>query len=95
MGLLDRLLRKKEDERSRTARLLSTGRIVEGRILDLASDEDNSPAIIFYSYNIHGVEYESSQTLNSQQQSSIGRYAPGARVAIRYDPRQPANSIVV
>ena len=32
MGLLDRFRRKKEDETSRVARLLQTGRIVEGTI---------------------------------------------------------------
>jgi len=95
MGLLDRLRRKPEDEQARAARLLSSGRIVEGRILDVAGDNEATPALIFYSYTIQGVEYESSQMLNAQQLSNIRNYSPGARVAIRYDPRQPANSIVV
>jgi hypothetical protein len=41
------------------------------------------------------MSYESSQTLNSEQQSAKHNYRPGAQVTVRYDPRQPANSIVV
>ncbi len=95
MGLLGRFLRKKEDDDARIVRLLSSGRIVEGRILDLSAEEESSPVVVFYSYNVQGVEYESSQTLNSQQQSKMANYSPGARVIIRYDQRQPANSIIV
>jgi uncharacterized protein DUF3592 len=95
MALLDRFRNKKEDETSRAKRLLRTGRIVEGRVLDVASDGSGNDTQVFYSYNIAGVEYESSQTLNSEQRRRKADYAPGARVVIRYDPHQPANSIVV
>lgn len=39
MSFLDRFRRKKEDETARFARLSKTGRIVEGRVLDVWSDE--------------------------------------------------------
>jgi hypothetical protein len=95
MSFLDRFRRKKEDEAARIARLLKTGRIVEGQILDTTSDAGGRITHVFYAYNIAGVEYESSQALDAQQQTSSKRYWPGARVEIRYDPRQPANSVVV
>jgi hypothetical protein len=95
MSLLDRFRKKKEDETSRITRLLKTGRIVEGHILDITSDAAGRITHVFYAYNIAGVEYESSQLLDNQQQTSAKRYWPGARVEIRYDPRQPGNSVVV
>ncbi len=95
MSLLDRFRKKKEDEASRISRLLRTGRIVEGEIIDVTSDSHGRVTHVFYSYNISGVEYESSQALDEKQQTNSEVYAPGFRVVIRYDPRQPANSVVV
>ena len=95
MSFLDRFRKKKEDEASRISRLLTTGRIVEGEILDNTLDEAGRITHVFYTYNIAGVEYESSQALDLQQQEPSKDYSPGAKVVIRYDPRQPANSAVV
>jgi hypothetical protein len=95
MSFLDRFRRKKEDEASRISRLLKTGRIVEGEILDVTSDRSGRTTHVFYTYNIAGVEYQSSQALDERQQDQSENYAPGMRVIIRYDTRQPANSVVV
>jgi len=95
MGFLDLFRRQKEDEAARRNRLLSTGRIVEGSTLDLVSDDAGNGTQIFYSYSVAGTVYESSQMLNSEQQSAKHNYRPGVQVTVRYDPRQPANSIVV
>jgi len=95
MSLFDRFRKKKEDEASRISRLLKTGRIVEGQILDITGNPTGHITHVFYTYNIAGVEYESSQALDTQQQDTNKKYWPGARVVIRYDPRQPANSVVV
>jgi Protein of unknown function (DUF3592) len=95
MSFLDRFRNKQEDEASRISRLLKTGRIVEGQILDITSDRSGRITHVFYTYNIAGVAYESSQALDAQQQDTEKKYWPGVRVVIRYDPRQPANSIVV
>lgn len=95
MGLLDFFRRKKEDESSRIARLLLSGRIVEGRVVDVIDDADGNIIQVFFNYNVGGVDYESSQALTPQQQSLKNRYIPGARVIIRFDPRQPPNSTVV
>ncbi len=95
MGFWDRFRRRKDDEPSRIARLLLKGRIVEGRVVDVQEDGAGNITQVFYSYNISGVDYESSQSLNPEQQRLRARYIPGARITIRYDPRQPPNSIVV
>lgn len=95
MKFLDRFRRKKDDESSRIARLLRTGRIVEGRVIDVVDDAEGNITQIFYNYSVAGVDYESSQPLNPEQQRLKTRYIPGARLTIRYDPRQPPNSVVV
>jgi hypothetical protein len=95
MGFLDRFLRKKDDEPARIARLLATGRITEGRVIDVSEDSEGNVTHVFYSYNVAGVDYESSQALTPEQQRFKTRYIPGARITIRYDPHQPANCIVV
>ena len=97
MPFLDRFRRRKEDpEAARRARLLRTGRIAEGTIIDISGEAESGHFTqIFYSYNISGVEYESSQLLDGEQQQRPTDYAPGARITVRYDPHQPGNSIVV
>ena len=95
MSLLARFRRKEEDEASRFARLSKTGRIADGSVLDVRSDDQGRITHVFYNYNIAGVEYETSQELNSEQTAHEALYAPGAHITIRYDPHQPGNSIVV
>ncbi len=95
MSFLDRFRRKREDEASRFARLSRTGRITEGSVLDIKSDDQDRITHVFYTYNINGVEYESSQELTGEQTARPAGYVPGSRIVVRYDHRQPGNSIVV
>jgi len=95
MSFLDRFRRKKEDEASRIARLAKTGRITDGKILDITTDTNGRILQVNYTYMLAGVQYESSQDLSSDQQKRPQMYAPGRQITVRYDPRQPANSIVV
>ncbi|HKP73136.1 MAG TPA: DUF3592 domain-containing protein [Pyrinomonadaceae bacterium] len=96
MGFLDLFKRKQKDtEAARRALLLRTGRIGEGTILDVSVTDANEIAQVFYNYNVNGVEYESSQTLDDAQRQRPSDYYPGAPVTVRYDPRRPANSVVV
>lgn len=96
MSFLDHFRRKKgeNDEVMRRARLLLTGRIAEGMIFDTQVDETGA-IYIFYNYNISGVDYESSQTLNYDQRRRQEEYRPGASITVRFDPRHPTNSVVV
>lgn len=95
MSFLDRFRKKTEDEASRIARLSKTGRMADGRILDVVSDNDGHITEVAYTYMLAGVQYESSQALSELQQQRPNDYAPGNQIVIRYDPRRPANSIVV
>ena len=95
MSFLDRFRKKTEDEASRIARLSKTGRMTDGNIIDAVSDNSGRITQVTYTYMLAGVLYESSQALDVQQQERSFDYAPGKQIVVRYDPRQPANSIVV
>jgi hypothetical protein len=95
LSFLDRFRKKPEDEASRIERLSKTGRMTDGRIIDAVSDNDGRISQVTYSYMLAGVLFESSQALSISQQQRSNDYAPGKQVVIRYDPRRPANSIVV
>jgi hypothetical protein len=95
MSFLDRFRKKPEDEASRIARLSKTGRMADGRIIDAVSDNEGRITQVTYSYMLAGVIFESSQALSVSQQQRSNDYAPGKQIVIRYDPRSPANSIVV
>lgn len=89
------LFRRQKDKTSHPSVLLKTGRIIEGSVLDVETDDRGYITHVFYSYMIAGVEYESSQELDANQRSRQMNYAPGTHIVVRYDPRQPVNSIVV
>ena len=96
MGIRDFFKRSKTDgEAERRDLLLRAGRITEGSIFDVITDEGGAITHVFYNYEINGVEYESSQMLDAGQRQHSGDYFPGARVTVRFNPRQPGNSVVV
>ena len=87
--------RKKEDpEVARRTLLLRAGRLGEATILEINRDADGNE-ILSYCYTIGGMNYETAQRLDVEQLSRIETYLPGSRADIRYDPRHPANSLVV
>ena len=96
MPLSNLFRRKKSDpEAERRARLLRGGRITEGVVFDVGSDDTGAIRQIYFHYEVSGVEYESSQLLDAGQRQRPGDYFPGARVTVRFNPRQPGNSVVV
>ena len=96
MGILDIFKRKKSDgEAERRAALLRGGRITDGSIFDVITDDAGTITHVFYNYEINGVEYESSQLLDPDQRNRSADYFPGASVTVRFNPLQPGNSVVV
>ena len=69
--------------------------MTDGSIIDAVSENDGRITQVTYTYMLAGVQYESSQALSVVQQSRSIDYVPGKQIVVRYDPRQPANSIVV
>jgi hypothetical protein len=95
MSFLARFRRNKIDpEVQRRALLRQSGRIGEATILDINSDADGNQLLSF-SYTIAGVDYETVQRLDEEQLTRKNHYLPGAKVTLRFDPRRPANSLVV
>ena len=69
--------------------------MADGKIIDAVSDQSGRITEVIYTYMLAGVQYESSQALSELQQQRSSDYVPGKQIVVRYDPRSPANSIVV
>ena len=94
MGIIDKLLRrKKPDPHARRRLLLASGRITDGVILD-SEINGSGEEIVFYTYTLNGVDFESTDILTVEQRNEPVKYAPGAKVGVRYDQRNQGNSIV-
>lgn len=96
MGLFDIFRRKKEEENldeKRREFLLTKGRICEGRIIDCETLESGEE-IAYYYYEIQGVDFESSEILTAEQKNNPVKYAPGAKIGVRFDPRNHGNSML-
>ena len=88
-----------EIERRRRERLATIGRITDGIILDARSldGEDSispTPDILFYSYSLAGVTYNCAQDVSTLPERVRG-YRLDQPIQVRYDPRNPGNSILV
>jgi hypothetical protein len=94
MGFIDKYLRRKRvDPNARRKLLLATGRITDGVIIDSGMTSEGDE-IVFYTYTLNGVDFESSDVLTPEQRQDPVRYAPGANIGIRYDQRNQGNSII-
>ena len=86
-----------EIERGRRALLANSGRITDGSITDMKTSPEElipTPQIIIYNYRIAGVSYECGQVV-----TALPDHVRGLRIdlpiQVRYDPHNPADSIVV
>lgn len=95
MGLFN-IFKKKQTvdlERQRREYLMKNGRITDGTIIE--NDNEELTLLVSYIYTVHGADYESSEILSEEQLANSLKYAPGAKVGVRYDPKQHGNSILV
>ena len=51
--------------------------------------------LLFYSYGVRGVEYTASQDVSMLKQCMPPDFSTIDAVSVKYDPRNPANSIVL
>lgn len=91
-----------EMERRRREFLVATGRIIDGTVLDFAelteedSERQGGMQLVMYRYEVSGVVYECAQDV-----STLGDYIDiyAMRLdfpcSVRYNPHQPANSIII
>ena len=91
--------RKSPDEIERLRRLSvnGCGRIIMGRIVELAEPQPDGPAgpVLLYDYEVAGVTYEAAQDLSALPAiAAAAPFLPGQTTSIKYDPKQPTNSIL-
>ncbi len=96
MGIFSLFNRKKVRDvfAERREHLIAHGRITDGKIIDTEIN-GRGEEIVFYLYTLNGVDFESSELLSEEQRSDPLEYAPGARVGVRYDPKNQGNSMLV
>jgi hypothetical protein len=86
-----------EIERERRDQLVRYGRIIDGTILDWTEQPDTGGlGTLLYRYDIAGVTYECAQDLiYLKDKIKVDTSCLGMPASVRYDPKNPANSIIV
>jgi hypothetical protein len=69
--------------------LLSAGKMGDANLLDIRE------GLLIYSYAVRGVEYTASQDVSALKPFLPDGVASLVSICVRYDPRNPANSIVL
>jgi hypothetical protein len=95
MGLLDIFKSKKRivSEAERREFLQTKGRITDGTIIDSEACE-NGDEIVHYYYTVQGADFESWEILTEKQRENPLKYAPGAKIGVRFDPKNHGNSML-
>jgi hypothetical protein len=88
-----------ELERRRREHLTLHGRITDGSIVDARSHDGTestspTPDLLLYRYRIAGVTYDCAQDVSLLPECTAG-YRIDQPVQVRYDPRNPGNSMIV
>jgi hypothetical protein len=78
-----------ERERRRRAALVAGGKMGDATLTEVREE------FIFYAYLVRGVEYTASQDVSALRARVPADLSVVSAVSVRYDPRNPANSIVV
>ena len=76
-------------ERQRRLWLVATGQICDASLVEIRED------LVFYSYAVRGVEYTASQDVSRLGQRIPTDLSAMGSVSVKFDPRNPANSIVL
>jgi hypothetical protein len=85
----DSRLLPEERERLRRATLVTRGKMGDATLTEVHDD------FLFYAYLVRGVEYAASQDVTRLRDRVPPDLSSLAAVSVRYDPKNPANSIVV
>jgi hypothetical protein len=78
-----------EKERRRRVMLLFTGKLGDANLLEIHD------GLLVYSYAVRGVEYTASQDVSRLRLFVPDDVASLGPIGVKYDPRNPANSIVL
>jgi hypothetical protein len=78
-----------ERERHRRQWLVATGKMGDAALVEIHDD------LVFYTYAVRGVEYTASQDVSKIADRVPADLSQMQSVSVKYDPKNPANSIVV
>jgi hypothetical protein len=78
-----------ERERRRRSALMAHGKMSDAVLVEIRDD------LLFYSYGVRGVEYTASQDVSMLKQYMPLDFSTIDAVCVKYDPKNPANSIVL
>src|SRR5579872_239581 len=78
-----------ERERQRRADLVAFGKMGDATLVEFRED------FVFYCYDVRGVEYTACQDISLLKQHMPADLSTVGPVSVKYDARNPANSIVV
>jgi L-lactate permease len=78
-----------ERERQRCSKLVATGKITDAMLVEVREN------LVFYSYLVRGVEYTASQDFTRLADQMVVDFSGISAMSVKYDARNPANSIVV
>ena len=78
-----------ERERRRCAWLVATGKISDATLVEIRE------SLVFYCYGVRGVEYTASQDIARLVDKAAADFSGVSAMSVKYDPRNPANSIVM
>ena len=78
-----------ERERRRRSALVAHGKMSDAMLVEIRDD------LLFYSYGVRGVEYTASQDVSMLKRHMPPDFSTIDAVSVRYDPKNPANSIVL
>jgi hypothetical protein len=78
-----------ERERRRRAVLVAGGKMGDATLVEMRGE------MLFYSYDVRGVEYTACQDIGPLRAMLPAEVSTGGPVSVKYDPRNPANSIVM
>jgi hypothetical protein len=78
-----------ERERQRRLVLVTHGKMADATLVEVREDH------LFYSYGVRGVEYTASQDVSRLRDYLPGELPVSTPICVRYDPRNPANSIIL
>jgi hypothetical protein len=88
-----------ELEKERRIFLDQVGRITDGTVIDvqeLQAAENKFSTLLIYQYDVAGVSYECSQDVTYLRPLiNLHSCRLGLPTSVRYDPQNPANSIVI
>ena len=78
-----------EREHRRRSALVAHGKMSDAMLVEIRDD------LLFYSYGVRRVEYTASQDVSMLKQYLPPDFSAIDAVSVKYDPKNPANSIVL